>query len=245
MKTYLIVSDLHVPYHCTKYTRLILKLIKDLAPAGIVQLGDAIDAFQISTYSKDPARRNTLADDIQDYKAILNDWSRTLPVGSTIHLLCGNHENRLSRYIAGQARDIAELVPDWKALLDIDLRNKTTRHKWIWHMYTRWDSCRIGDCVLLHGFYYNQHTAMTMLAKYKCNTIAGHTHRVQYVSDGTHYAATLGHGSNEFETAHNPVPTGWQQALGLLHVDNLGRTKLDVLPVKDGRAIVYGKTVSV
>lgn len=245
MKTYLILSDLHYPYHCPKYVKLATKIIKELNVDGLVQLGDAVDAFQISTYSKDPTRRNLLVEDISDYKQQLNEWARHLKAGAAIHLLEGNHEYRLSRYIANQARDLHGLVPDWPTLLGIDLRNKSSRHKWFWHSYNRWSSCRLGDCIVLHGFYYNTHTAATMLAKYKCSTISGHTHRVQYVTDGVHFAATLGHGSNEVETAHQPTPTGWQQAMALLHVDNGGRSHLDIICVKDGKAVLHGKQISV
>lgn len=245
MKTYLVIPDLHVPFHCRKYLKLLSKILKIHRFSGLVQLGDAIDAFQISSYSKDPSRRNTLAEDINDYKLILNEWSSLLPRNASVHLICGNHENRLSKYIANQARDLHGLVPDWKTLLGVDLRNKVGAHKWYYHPYEKWDSCKIGDCVLMHGFYYNQHTAMTMLAKYKCNTVAGHTHRVQYVTDGVHYAVTLGHGSNEIETSHSPVPTGWSQAFGLLHVDNSGRSRFDICHVQNGRTVIYGQAVCV
>lgn len=245
MKTYLIVPDVHVPYHCPKAVKLVTKIIKELNPDGLVQLGDALDAFQISTYSKDPSRRNLLVDDIEDWKLILNDWARHLKSGASIHLLEGNHEHRLSRYIAGNCRDLHGLVPDWPTLLGIELRNKTSRHKWHWHTYTKWNSCQIGDCTLLHGFYFNQHVAATCLAKYRTNTISGHTHRVQYVSDGVHYAASLGHISNEVETAHQPTPSGWQQSIGLLHVDSHGKTKLDIVPIHNGQAVIYGKKISI
>lgn len=245
MRTFILCPDIHVPYHCPKFVKLITKLIRELSPDGLVQLGDAIDCFQISTYSKDPARRNLLKDDIEDYKLILNEWARNLKTNASIHLLEGNHEYRLSRYIANQARDIHGLVPDWKTLLGIDLRNKASSQRWHWHPYTKWKSCAIGDVIIHHGFYYNQHVAMTMLAKYKCSMICGHTHRLQYVTDGVHYAATIGHGSDEKETAHSPTPTGWQQTIGLLHVSCSGKTTLEIILVKDGKAVVRGKAISV
>lgn len=245
MKTYLVIPDIHVPYHCPKFIKLSNKIIKEINPDGLISLGDFVDAFQISTYSKDPSRRNFLIDDINDFKIILNEWARNLKSGAHIHLLEGNHEHRLSRYIAGNCRDLHGLVPDWPTLLGLDLRNKSGRHKWHWHKYTKWNSCQIGDCVLLHGFYFNQHVAATCLQKYRANLIFGHTHRVQLVMDGQHYAINLGHGSNEIETAHQPTPTGWEQAMALLHVDNLGKTSVDILRIKDGRTVVYGKTVAV
>lgn len=245
MKTYLIVPDVHVPYHCPKAVKLVTKIIREVNPDGLVQLGDFLDAFQISTYSKDPSRRNILADDINDWKLILNDWVRHLKPGAVIHLLEGNHEYRLSRYIASNCRDLHGLVPDWPTMLGLDLRNKAGSYKWIWHKYTKWNSCRIGDCTILHGYYFNQHVAATCLAKYKTNVIFGHTHRLQFVTDGTHYACSLGHISNEVETAHQPTPSGWSQAVGLLHVDGQGKSKLDILPIHNGRTVLYGKQISV
>jgi hypothetical protein len=110
-----------------------------------------------------------------------------------------------------------------------------------WHPYAKWNSLMLGDCVLLHGFYFNQHTAMTNLKKYRCSTISGHTHRLQYVSDGTHFACSLGHGSDETITAHTPVPPEWTQALGILTVLSDGSTSLELITVKDGKAVVRGK----
>jgi predicted phosphodiesterase len=245
MRTYIIVPDIHVPYHSAKSVKMVTALIKELKPDGLVQLGDFVDNFQLSKYSKDPGRRNLIADDIEDFKGILNEWARHLKTGAHVHLLEGNHEKRLKTYIADKCRELHGLVPDWPTLLGLELRNKAGRHKWHWHPYERWNSCQIGDVVLHHGFYYNEHCAAKALAKYKCNFIFGHTHRLQYVSDGTHYACTLGHISNEKETAHNPTPTGWQETLGLLHVDRLGRTKLDILKIDDGRTVLYGKPFNI
>lgn len=246
MQTYLIVPDIHVPYHCPKAVKLVTKILKETPTInGMVLLGDFVDAFQISTYSKDPQRRNLLVDDINDFKFILNEWSRHLKDGSTIHILEGNHEARLSRYIANQARDLHGLVPDWPSLLGIDLRNKVGQHKWHWHPYFKWNSCQIGDCTFFHGFYFNEHVAMQCLKKYRTNCVFGHTHRLQYVFDGQHFACSLGHISNETETAHQPTPSGWQQAVGLLHVDKLGKTSLDIIPINKGKAVLYGKQISV
>ena len=136
-------------------------------------------------------------------------------------------------------------MPDWKTIFAIDIRNQVGKHKWFWHPYTKWDSCRIGDCVLMHGFYYNQHCAATSLAKYRSNIIFGHTHRLQAVYDGENYAISLGHGSDEKETSHNPTPTSWEQAMALLHVDAKGNTSVDILRVQNGRTVLYGKQISV
>ena len=242
MKTYLIVPDLHIPFEDTAYTKLILKILKNIHCHGIVQLGDALDFFQLSTYDKDPARRNTIGDDIDEWNTMLDQWSAALPRGGEIHLLEGNHCFRLHRYVARHARDIHEIVRPMPELLRLKERNEG-RIKFTWHNYAKWNSLMLGDCVLLHGFYFNQHVAMTNLAKYRTNLICGHTHRVQIVSDGVHYSVSLGHGSDEKKTAHQPTPTGWQQALGLLTVDNFGKTTFELITVNNGKAVIRGKSL--
>ncbi len=245
MKTYLICPDIHIPYHDETFIKLIIKIIKEINPDGFVSLGDFLDCFQISSYDKDPARKNFLVEDIDLANKIFTDISRHLKSGASIHLICGNHENRLFKWVAKHAKELHGLVPDWPELMQIKLRNKTTDKKWYWHSYNKWDSCKIGDCVLLHGFYFNQHATATNLAKYRCSTISGHTHRAGIIYDGHHYAVSLGHGSNEKLTAHQPTPTGWSQALALLHVDSHGKTFVDLLRVHNGRTVINGKAISV
>lgn len=241
MKTYLVISDLHYPYQCRRYEKLIIKILKSHRFAGIVQLGDALDFWQLSTYDKDPARKNTIMDDIGEWNETLTKWASVMHRNSEIHLLEGNHEFRLHRYIARHARDLHEIVRPMPELLNLKIRNETGSVIFKWHPYNKWNSCQIGDCTLLHGFYFNQHVAATNLAKYRRSVICGHTHRVQYVSDGVHFSASLGHGSDEHLTAHQPTPTGWTQAMGLLNVEADGSTNLEIITVKDGVCYVRGQ----
>jgi len=242
LKTYLIISDLHVPYECKEYSKLIIKILKLYKLQGIVQLGDALDFWQLSTYDKDPARKNTIKDDIDEWNHTLSQWAGLLPRGAVVHLLEGNHEYRLSRYISRHARDLHGIVPEMPQLLHLKERNACAGVTFKWHKYTKWNSCQLGDCTLLHGFYFNQHVAATNLAKYRTNVICGHTHRLQHVSDGVHYSVTLGHGSNEQLTAHQPTPTGWTQALAILTVKDDGTTTVEIIPVKNGKAVIRGKS---
>lgn len=241
MKQFLIVPDVHFPYECQNFIKLTYKILRSQKFDGIVQLGDALDFWQLSTYDKDPSRKNTIMDDIDQWNKVLTKWSSLLPRNAEIHLLEGNHEFRLHRYIARHARDLHEIVRPMPELLNLKERNASGSVVFKWHPYNKWSSCQIGDCTLLHGFYFNQHVAATNLAKYRRNIICGHTHRVQYVSDGVHFSASLGHGSDEHLTAHQPTPTGWTQALGILSVNNDGRTSLEIITIKDGQCQIRGK----
>ena len=244
MRHYVIIPDLHVPYHCPKYIEAVCRLLERLKQGktlkGIVQLGDALDFWQISSYPKNPRRKNTIGEDLEAYAEILNRLGSYLPKGGEFHQLEGNHEERLHRYIAQNSGAIFELVQSIKSYLKERFKGPG---KFFWHDYMKWDSLKIGDVVLMHGFYFNQHVAAGHLTKYKVSTIFGHTHRVQYVFDGTHYAANLGHGSRESVIKHKPTPTGWRQAVGVLTLLDSGKTRLEIILVESGYGIWGGEKI--
>lgn len=240
-ETWIVVPDLHVPFACEKYLKLIDKLIKKLKPnGGIIQLGDALDCFQVSKYLKDPSRKNRLYQDIQAYKSILENWLKLLPNGSTVHQLEGNHEYRLTRWIWERCPELVEMFVDMPAALGLPELNKKVTHKVLWHPMNKWDSCKVGNTVFFHGVFFNKHVASGNVDRYMCNSVSGHTHRVQYACNGTWWAWSLGHGSDESQTSHNPVPTGWQQAIGIYTVVN-GKGSMEVVQVKNGIAIFRGE----
>lgn len=245
MKTHLIVPDCHYPAIDKTCLKLIHKIIKEIKPDGVTFLGDMLDAAQISTYDKSPDKKNLLMEDIEGWNNELTKIGKLMKRGSTMNLIIGNHCFRLQRYISRQARELHGMIPDWHELFKIAERNKQTDLKWVLHPYEKWNSCVIGDCTLTHGFIYSANTATAMLTKYKRNIVQGHNHRIQAAYDSDYYAISLGHISNEKETAHNPCPTGWKQALGLLHVDSRGKTFFDIIPISNGRMVVYGKAISV
>lgn len=239
IKRYLVIPDLHYPYHDPSFLALIPRIVKLAKIYGIVQLGDALDFWQISRYDKNPARKRTIAEDAALYKTTLIEWAKCLPKDGVIHQIEGNHCDRLRRYVWANAKELEGLVktvPEMIGLRDLPI-------KAIWHPIHKWDSCKIGDAILHHGHFFNQHLAVGNLTRYPKKFIQGHSHRFQFASNGTHFSASLGHGSNESETAHQPTPTGWQQAMGILVVIN-GVSHLEPILVKNGRCVVYGQEVS-
>lgn len=233
IKRYLVVPDIHIPYHDVSFLALIPKIVKLAKIDGIIQLGDALDFWQISSYDKNPLRKQTVAEDIKIFNGILDQWCSLV---SEVRLLEGNHEDRLRRYVWSHARELTEVVKSVPEMLR--LRDRKIK----WHPIADWKSCQIGDCVLHHGHYFNAHVAVGNLTRYPRKLITGHTHRFQYASNGDRYSVTLGHGSNETETAHQPTPTGWQQAMGILTVVR-GVAHFEPILVAKGRCVVYGQEV--
>lgn len=235
---FLILSDLHVPYHDIAYIALAKKLLKTMKFDGLVQLGDALDFWQVSRFDKDPSRKQTIGEDCLIYKGILEELADLLPTKGIIHQLAGNHETRLIRYIWQHAKELDGLVKTVPEMIGL----RQLGVKAVWHDLDDWKSLKLGNCIIHHGIYYNAHVAMGNLTRYPFSFIQGHTHRFQYVSNGDRFSASLGHGSLEQYTAHQAAPTGWQQAMGDLTIIN-GKAYLTPILVHNGECVINGKKI--
>jgi UDP-2,3-diacylglucosamine pyrophosphatase LpxH len=239
IRRYIVVPDIHVPYHDPSFIALITAAIKIIRPNGLVQLGDALDFWQVSSYDKNPLRKQTMMEDVQIYSKILDEWEQALPRNAEIIQLEGNHEDRLRRYIWKHAKELAD---GWVRTVPEMLNLRKRRIKCSWHEIANYQSCKIGDCILHHGHYFNEHVAVGNLKRYPKSIITGHTHRFQMADSGERFSASLGHGSNEHQTAHQPTPTGWKQAFGILTVVN-GKSSLEPILVHKGQCVLYGKVL--
>jgi UDP-2,3-diacylglucosamine pyrophosphatase LpxH len=239
IEQYLIIPDLHYPYHDPAYINIITKIIKLLRPkGGIVFLGDFLDWWQLSNFDKDPRRQNRAYDDLMLFRKQLDKWDRFLPKGAVIHMIEGNHCDRLRRYNWKNNAANYEMINTVPQMLD--LYNK--EHHCYWHPLNKWNSLKLGDVLINHGFYFSKHVAMTCLDKYRSKYIFGHTHRFQYVSNGEYWSCSLGYGALE-SIMHVPTPSDWQQAFGILTiVDGVG--SLDPVLVNDGSCVFRGKVIN-
>lgn len=238
---YLIEPDTHRPFHDLRFESLIYQFIKLLRPVGYINLGDFVDFWQLSSYDKDPARKDDILDDLASFNSHLDRVEKVLPRGAAVHLLCGNHEDRLRRYIWQNAKALAGIVPAFPSLLRLTERISAGKHAFHWHPIERWNSCRIGDTVIHHGFYFDRNTATQNLVRYRgVNFIQGHTHRVQYAHNDKFWSLTAGHGSDESKTAHKPAPNDWQKAITVLTLHR-GRGTVEIVPVHNGTCMFRGQ----
>lgn len=242
IEKYLVIPDIHVPFHCRKYISIVNKVLKAGKFAGLIQLGDFCDFYQLSSFDKDPSRKHDILSELQDYKAILTRWARTLYGGNpkaTLHQLEGNHEDRLRRFIWTKAPELAKIIPSIPKMLGLSEMPLKAK----WHKYEKWDSCIVGDVTLHHGVYFNQHTAANNLKIYGRKFIQGHTHRLQTATKGEMWSLTAGHGSNAKKTMHRPVPSDWTQSLSILTlVDRIGQ--VESYQVIKGKVTIDGKVFS-
>ncbi len=107
-RTALVFGDTHVPYQDPGALAIIEALLIDTEPDVVIHLGDLLDCYGISRFSKDPTRLTSLQDEIDQARILLAQWRDAAPQAQ-MFLLEGNHEDRLRKVIWDLPGGAAEL----------------------------------------------------------------------------------------------------------------------------------------
>jgi predicted phosphodiesterase len=105
MSKVLIVSDLHFPFHHKpSYKKLMRMLIKE-KPTHVVQIGDVLDQYVFSKYSKDPGISD-VERGLKDAQEFWEQVRKYCPRALRIQIL-GNHDLRLSKRISERMPELS------------------------------------------------------------------------------------------------------------------------------------------
>lgn len=192
LKTAVVVSDIHAPYHDDKALRVAEQVISDINPDVFVINGDLVDGYPISRFLKDPNRLETLQDELDASKDILQRFREVTPKAKR-YLTEGNHESRLSKVIAtldGPARELARLesfqeAMSWTSLL----RLKENGYQWVSDK-DQPSVDIIPQFLVKHGSVvrrYSGYSAKGEYDNYHRSGTSGHTHRLSQ-----YYHSSLG-----------------------------------------------------
>lgn len=240
MRTAVVIPDLHCPFHCERSWQLTLEFVAQSRPSEVVILGDFVDCYAVSSFTKDPSRLHRLQYEVERAHQELDKLATAAGPDCRVTYCEGNHEARLSRYIAERCPELFGLVPSLQALLGIPARG------WSWVPYRDWYQLgRLACCHDLgpHGVNAARQTLQAMGG----NVVFGHTHRVQ-----THYESTvkgeqmvgctlgwLGDPA-QVDYRHRALLRQWQHAIGLVYLDDDGSFWLSPLPIINRRIPVPG-----
>ena len=125
--TQMIIADIHAPFQCDRSIAVMLEILNDSQPDSLVNLGDMVDCYSLSDFMKDPARKETLQDEINIARGI-NLMLRQAAPDADIDQFEGNHEERLRRTLWRAAKTQAVLFEldvmkeglTWPALLKVE-----------------------------------------------------------------------------------------------------------------------------
>jgi metallophosphoesterase superfamily enzyme len=240
MQRLLLVPDVHRPYHDERAWSTMLKAARRFAPHKVIVLGDFADAYQISMHDKDPARRETFADEIENANGGLDELEAATPIAER-HFIAGNHEYRLERML--------RQVPQLHSFVSIQKLLRLKERGWHYTGYQ--DSLKIGKLYLTHdegnaGAQAHEKAR----ASFESNVVIGHTHRMSISYRGTakgtsNVGAMFGWlGSiDKIDYVHKVKAQQWQHGFGIGYLLESGVVHLQAVPIVNGACVVEGKLV--
>ena len=198
----IIYGDSHFPFQDNGALSVVKRAIIDIRPEVIIHIGDLIDCWSISDFDKDPARRDTLQDNIDSACAHLKDIYLVSPDAEHYYLE-GNHEFRLTKTIqrmSEKQREVARLrvfqtYITWSAILH-------EAGVGMWQFVPAKGQARrriFPKLIVKHGTLVRKWSGATARGeweRYGCSGVSGHTHRL-----GAFY-------HNDFNGAHGWAETG-------------------------------------
>lgn len=260
IKEYIIViPDVHVPYHDKDAWRLALKVVAEYEPTEVVIIGDFLDCYCVSSHLKTPStvvtnkgrrqlRRDSLESEIAAGRKALTQL-RNAAGDAKITYCEGNHEYRLTRYLAerapamlpfGQMKTLLNLQE-----LDID-----------WIPYRQ--SYSVGKMDFTHDVgRAGVNAARQSLLDYGGNLTFGHTHKLGTAYEGTqhgppHVALNVGWlgNVNAIDYKHQTkAKKHYQLGFGIVETDTQGNAYANAIPIvatdTDYRCDVHGYLFSV
>jgi predicted phosphodiesterase len=165
----LFFSDPHAPFENKPAVDLVLEVAGDWKPNHLACLGDLIDAYSVSSHSKDPGRKVNLVSEI-DYAKELLDLFDDLAVPGRKIFTEGNHETRLQRYIADKA-------PQFDGLISIPQVLGLKERGWEFTPYRSFAT--LGKLTLTHDVgYAGRYAPHRTLDALQSSVVFGHTHRL-------------------------------------------------------------------
>ena len=107
IKKWLILGDLHIPYHSKQAIEITIKFSKEQGCDGIIYNGDIIDCYQLSKFEKDPTKR-TFKSELEMTKEIIGIINNYIQPKAW-YFKEGNHEKRLISFLLHRAPELFDM----------------------------------------------------------------------------------------------------------------------------------------
>lgn len=175
----IIIPDCHTPFHNKPATKIVFDYIKQEKPQYVTLVGDVIDFYAVSRYSRDLKRRTQLQHELNEFHSFLDEL-QDASGNAQIIFIKGNHEARFDKYIR-------EHAPEFEGLKGFSLPEvlQLNRRNIIWAP----DGFTYGSCYLIHGDGLSGNkagmTATKWLESLMRSVVVGHVHKLSIVNRRT------------------------------------------------------------
>lgn len=219
-RTTLVVPDAHHPFADYLAVSVLATVIAECRPDRLVFLGDWVDNYSISQYTKDPERLVSLGAELEVAGEWLHSFTREVP---DYYFCEGNHETRLPRFLAAKAPELASAFPSIRTSWAIPERR--------WVPYR--SHLTLGRVSYAHDLGHAGKGALgATLDAFGDSIVFGHTHRAGILFDGDvrgrgRFALNAGWVGDldAIDYAHRAKCRGWRTGFGWIR-----ETKREVWP---------------
>lgn len=243
LQTWLILPDIHCPWHDVKLLKKVCQLAHRIKPYGLVFSGDFLDLYSLSRHNKDSLYKLkdiSLSWEYEQGEKLIGEiMSSCKPVQK--HFLYGNHEDNFLRY--KQDRDNAktgDAIESPEQALRLEEQGFT--------VYTNWmdDSVEIGNNLeVIHGSYTCRHVGAKAAEEHEGSVMVGHSHRFNSEVTGKRGGWNIGWLGDKDSPAFRYMPKAkrrkWCNAFALAHVLDDGSFIAQPVQCWGGRFVVDGR----
>jgi predicted phosphodiesterase len=245
LQRWIVISDVHRPFHNQTLWNKLLQLINDMGSSlyGIVIAGDYLDLYTLGSYNNESLANLsniTLQDEYLDGLQGIDEINSAFK-GAKKLFLFGNHEDRYFRHIKEKdnAKYGGALINPVEALY---------LHERGWITKTDWQSdyFTLGKHLdIVHGVYCSIHAAKAHLDKTQHSVMFGHTHRVQCFHSGNRAAFNIGGLYDIKSKGFNYMPRFqrqlWANGFALVNVTDNGDFYVEQVNVWADKFLANGK----
>lgn len=239
--------DVHTPNHDKPSVKAALDFLRYYKPDRFIQLGDFCDWDSFTQY--DPRRKEDIVNvetELDASNTLLDEIEAVLPKSCEKVLIGGNHEARVTKYMAKYGMDVQHqrvcknFGGSWYN------GYKLPKRGWSWEEYGKY---RIyGKIAYYHGEYTGRTAAQRTLHDFGMNVIFGHTHmhliaygRDNILNDLPVFGTSIGTLSR-FDLSYVNIPKGdWVRGFMYIDTRSSGRFTPHYTHIIDGKFIEHGR----
>lgn len=240
---HIVMACYHVPFHNKYMHRSILNLIKDLGTniKGFHLAGDFLDLNSLSSHDNGmftAVPGMTLNDEYKTGNNILDEFDALLPKNIYKTYLYGNHEYRYNKYMKNMQNAKTPIISPRESL-NLNSRGYEVKEKW------DKDYINLGKLDIMHGIYYNEHSAKKHIDTFKKSCVYGHTHRIQSHIEGDLEGFNIGaiadFNSPAFGYASRAMKSKWGNGFAIVNIDKEGNYFVEQVIFKNNKFYFGGK----
>jgi predicted phosphodiesterase len=241
---YVVLTDLHVPFHRKQLFPKVLQAIKDVNPYGLILSGDFLDMASLSRHHADSLyflRDFDLDDEYRWGNEVLEQIDSAATDAKKKAYIYGNHEDFYIREL--QKGDHAKYGGQLTSPTDgLTLRERG------YEVMENWkeDLVRIGQHLdVIHGVYTTKHPSPKHVEEFHGSVMFGHTHRASVYYDGERAGFNIGCLCDIHHRAFGYMPkvqrNKWSNGFGVVDVDDNGRFYAQVVQAWGDRFSLDGR----